>query len=275
MAGCPCMTAIFVALGLGGLYLLYRFIKDRQLKRKLEKWSNTPKDVVILHCFPAGKTIPNASPFVLKVQTFMRMANIKYEMDTIDFFGAKGKSPWISINGQHVADSEFIIEFLTKKFDVRLSKSHSEKQLATASSLRIMLDEHFIWGLALERVWDFHTSRKVTDFPRPLFLYVKWLVRRRSKAQGVGLHSKEDVERIMTKDLRIVSTILGNQKFICGDEPCEFDAGIWSQLAQCVWGLPGSRYETLLNGECSNLKDYAIRMKERYWKDWNQVVNKK
>jgi len=203
------------------------------------------------------------------------MANIKYEIDTTDFFGSKGKSPWISLNGQHVADSEFIIEFLTKKFDVNLNKSYYEKQLASASSLRIMLDEHFIWGLALERVANFKTSRKVTDFPLPLFLYVKCLVRRRSKAQGIGLHSKEEVERIMTKDLRIVSTILGNQKFICGDEPCEFDAGIWSQLAQCVWGLPDSHYERLLNGECSNLKEYVIRMKERYWKDWDQVVNKK
>jgi len=116
MAGCcPCMTWIFLGLGLGGLYLLYLYIKDRRLKQTLEKWSSTPKDVVILHGFPPGKTIVNASPFVLKVQTFMRMANIKYEMDTVDSFGPKGRSPWISLNGTHVADSELIIEFLTKK----------------------------------------------------------------------------------------------------------------------------------------------------------------
>jgi len=264
-----------VGLGLGGLYLLYLFMKDRKLKRTLEKWSNTPKDVVILHGFPAGKTIANASPFVLKVQTFMRMANIKYEMDTIDYFGPKEKSPWISLNGQHVADSEFVIEHLTKKFDVNLNKAYSEKQLAVASSMRIVLDEHWFWGMALERLSDFHTTRKVVPFPRPAFVFLKWVVKRRAKAQGIGLHSKEEVERICLKDLRIVSTILGNQKFICGDEPCEIDAGIFAHLAQCVWGLPDSPYERLLNGnECPNLKEYVVRMKERYWKDWDHIVNK-
>jgi len=272
---CALTTAILIALGLGGLYLLYLYMKDRQLKSTLEKWSNTPKDVVILHGFPPGKTIANASPFVLKLQTFMRMANIKYEMDVTDSFGPKGKSPWISLNGQHVSDSEFIIEHLTKKFDVNLNKSHSDKQLAIASSLRILLDEHFFWGLVLERFVDFNTTQKVVPFPRVAYHYLKCVVKRRAKAQGVGLHSMKEVQSIMTKDLRIVSTILGNQKFICGDEPSEFDAGIWSQLAQCMWGLPDSPYESLLNGnECPNLKEYVIRMKERYWKDWNQIVNK-
>jgi len=165
-----------------------------------------------------------------------------------------------------------------KKFDVHLNhKSQSETQLATASALRIVLDEHFFWGFVLERMSDLTTFRKLVDIPAPIFFYLKWLVGWRAKAQGVGLHSKEDVEAIMTKDLRLVSTILGNQRFICGEEPCEFDAGIWSVVAECVWALPDSVYERLVNngGECSNLKEYAVRMKERYWKDWDQIMSKK
>lgn len=34
------------------------------------------------------------------------------QWDQKDYFGAKGKCPWISINGTHVDDSEFIIQYL-------------------------------------------------------------------------------------------------------------------------------------------------------------------
>jgi len=35
-------------------------------------------------------------------------------MDSVDIWGPKGKTPWISINGQHIPDSQFIVEFLGK-----------------------------------------------------------------------------------------------------------------------------------------------------------------
>ena len=52
----------------------------------------------------------------------------------------------------------------------------------------------------------------------------------------------------MSKDLRVLSKILGNKKFILGDEPCQEDAGIFGQLSEFFWGLPHSPYEKLLNG---------------------------
>lgn len=69
-------------------------------------------------------------------------------------------------------------------------------------------------------------------------------------------------------DLRAVSVILGNKKFICGDGPCEDDCAIFGVLAQCVWGLPGSCYENLVHGELTNLKEYCERMKDCFWPDW-------
>jgi len=38
------------------------------------RWNNTPKDVVIVHGFPRGRKTPNASPWILKVETYCRMA---------------------------------------------------------------------------------------------------------------------------------------------------------------------------------------------------------
>jgi hypothetical protein len=50
---------------------------------------------------------------VIKVETFLRMNKIEYTSDFKNFFGPKGKCPWITdTKGRAVADSEMIIEHL-------------------------------------------------------------------------------------------------------------------------------------------------------------------
>lgn len=135
-----------------------------------------------------------------------------------------------------------------------------------------MLNEHFLWyvnysqrnflkifvptcfsigrGVALER-WVYGPSSrlaKVFDIPFPIRVMIGRTVNKRAKGQGMGLHTESEAVHLASKDLRYVSTILGSNKFICGDEPCELDAGIFSQLAMALWGVPDSPYEKLMNG---------------------------
>ena len=58
---------------------------------------------------------------------------------------SKGKFPWISYNGEAVADSQLSIEFLNAKFGVDLNKDLTAEEKATAHAFRIMLDEHLYW----------------------------------------------------------------------------------------------------------------------------------
>ena len=94
--------------------------------------------------------------------------------------------------------------------------------------------------------------QQVMHVPALIRIGAKSLVSKRSLAQGIGEHSPSDIVEIMSKDLRVVSKILGTKKFILGDEPCVEDAGIFGQLSEFVWGLPNSPYERLINGKHSS-----------------------
>lgn len=276
---CNLQTGLLLGVAFLGLRLAVKIITGIFDRRKLDRWKDTPKDVVILHGFPRGKTCPNLSPFVLKVETYLRMTGISYKVDTTDTIGPKGKTPWISLNGQHIPDSQFIIQFLNRKFDKNLNRGkYSEEKLAVAKLVRLTLEEHFFWGLVLYRMdYGFHFLSKLAHIPAlvPMWL-VNLVVARKMKkfawGQGLGRHSQEQVYEITTDALRAVSTVLGRNKFILGDEPCEEDCAIFGMLVQTIWGLPSSPYEKLANGELSNIKEYCERMKGKYWPDWDRCL---
>ncbi len=50
--------------------------------------------------------------------TLFLVAGVKYVCDyDFGFSPASGKTPWITVNGQEIADSQMAVEFLAKKFN--------------------------------------------------------------------------------------------------------------------------------------------------------------
>ena len=58
---------------------------------------------------------------------------------------SKGKSPWMTYNGQEIADSQFCIEFVNKKFEVDLNTSLSERDQAVALAFRKLIEDNLYW----------------------------------------------------------------------------------------------------------------------------------
>lgn len=270
-------VSLMVAGAVVAYYAIQKFIGNVQhqwLQRKLKKFNNTPKDLVTLHGFPRPKTMPASSPFVLKVETFLRMGHIKYEYESTEPFGPYGKAPWISLNGEHISDSELIIEHLVTKFGKDLHHRYTDQELAIAKCARRTLEEHAVWGLSLEKyVFE---NKHLMDFSSriPFFanFYMKWVLKSRAKAQGMGILTQDEVVMLVNDDIRSVSYILGDNDYIVGKHPCLHDCGIFAVLATIQWGTPESRFKGLLDSECSNLKDYCLRMKDRFFPDWDQLL---
>jgi hypothetical protein len=67
--------------------------------------------------------------------------------------------------------------------------------------------------------------------------------------QGVGRHSKDQVIKSMTDDLKTLSSFMGNKTYLLGDEPCAEDASVFGMLAQIVWADLDSPYKKLVSGK--------------------------
>lgn len=106
-----------------------------------QEWNNAGKDVVILHMLQRAKTRPNPSPFVMKLETFLKVSGIEYKADFTQPFSLKGKTPWITFNGVDYADSQFCIELLCEKLeDKNIDKDLSAEEKAHSRATRIMLE---------------------------------------------------------------------------------------------------------------------------------------
>lgn len=58
---------------------------------------------------------------------------------------SKGKLTWIEVNGEEIADSEFCIQYVNRKFNVSLDEGFSEENRAAALAIQRMVDEHLYW----------------------------------------------------------------------------------------------------------------------------------
>ena len=91
-------------------------------------------------------------------------------------------------------------------------------------------------------------------------------------AQGLGRHSIAEVHSIARKDLQSLSEFLHDKPFMMGQEPSLVDASVFGLLAQFVWQDESSAQHAMVHSEFKNLVGYCDRMKERYWKDWDQAI---
>lgn len=57
----------------------------------------------------------------------------------------KGKTPWITLNGEDISDSQLCIEMLSRKFCKDLGAHLSDEERAVARAFQIMMEEHFYW----------------------------------------------------------------------------------------------------------------------------------
>ncbi|KAK7091684.1 failed axon connections homolog [Littorina saxatilis] len=235
---------------------------------------DAPRDVVLLHQLGHGVECPSLSPFVLKVETYLRINKIPYKSLYDRKMGPKGKTPWIEYNGDVIPDSSFIIMYLNKQFKVTMDSKLTSYEKGVATALQRLAEEHLYFQLGLWRaVFD---EQKETFKAIGLNWFFIWMLERKATtdawSQGIGRHSQEEVAQITETDLQALSSVLGEKDYFFGDSPTEVDCSLFGQLSQFVWQARRSPGQKLILDKFPNLKRFCERIKGKYWPDWNELI---
>jgi len=263
--------------------------KSKNQRQNLQiKWNAQGKDVVILHMFPRARYCPNPSPYPLKLETFLRIHKIKYVTDFEEPMSDKDKSPWITINGENIADSQIAMDFLTKKFNLDSNPGLGKEQLIISRGLRFMIEQDLYWVMANNR-WVVEKGQHVPTFFAPLFpkylaflepfmlqiLYSK-MVAKQTYAQGIGRHTIQEQESMGLRDIQDLSDYLGDNTYLMGTtEPTEIDCVLFGFIVMFLYAAPKDNvYVQSILKNHQNLVKFVDRMKEKYWPDWEDCCYK-
>ena len=235
-----------------------------------------------LYQFRPGFKLPNLSPMCFKLEAYLRMAGLDYEIKHV---GSKseaptGKSPYIKWDGKLLSDSERIIAELEAAHGHPVDGHLTLEQRAESLAFRRLLDEHLYWALVYFRWIDPQGAaefkpriQKAMRVPGPIFGLLFPMVQRRINkmlhGHGMGRHDRETVLKFAVEDIQASAHRLGNKPWFFGDRATLVDAC----LATYVGLIVNTPWDNPLTTEVmkhSNLKDHFYRFMQQVFEDFPQ-----
>jgi glutathione S-transferase len=224
--------------------------------------------------FPRMFAIPNLSPFCCKLETWLRIAGIPYEVvDTPDPRKApRGKLPFIEDDGVQIADTTLIIEHLVKTRGIDPDARFDDSQRAIATLVQRTLEEHYAFVLVYTHLYREeglqHTRARfdpVPGFVRPFVARAVYgQIKKILWVQGIARYTFEEIAEAAIRDWRAVTAFMSDGPFFFGDEPTGIDAIVFATLASTVLTPIESPIRDFLRAQ-PRLLSYAERMRERFF----------
>ncbi len=238
--------------------------------------STTTSDNLRLFAYGTGWGVPFATsaPFPLKLATWLRMAEIPFELVVANDArkGPKGKSPWIEYGDVRMGDSALIIEHLQERHGIDLDRHLDAHQRAIALSVQRMLEEHYHQCFEHQLFLGEGSEERLREFAAMMPIPLRWLlptvVRRhftkQLHARGMGRHSEDIIIAQGKADLDALSALLGDQPYFLGDQPSSIDACVFGFLGVSVY-VTGDNPLYRHGASLDNLMRYCERMRLRYF----------
>jgi glutathione S-transferase len=242
--------------------------------------------MIILYGAGQGFGLPDASPYVMKTETQLRMAGIPYEKRAAPPDDSpKGQLPFIDDGGAWIADSTFIRGFLEDTYGLDFDEGLDARRRAEAWAVERMLENHLGWTIAYFR-WLIPENfargpaHFFDDTPDPMRSVVRKAalkdVRMALRANGIGRHSETEIVELAMRSLTAASAILGDQAFLMGDQPCGADATLLAMLAGLYTPVFDSELRTRAE-RIGNLVAYTDRLMAGFFPDhaWGSEIAEK
>lgn len=233
--------------------------------------------MITLYQFAPALGIRNPSPICLKLETYLRMVELPYQIaEKPNLLKApKKKFPYITDGDKVVADSGFIIDYLKAAYGDPLDGQLSPKDRGAMLGMRRLMEEHLYWcnfyfRWVDEENWQVIKRVFFEEVPLPLRWVIPGVVRRSSLrdlyGQGIGRHSADEVCALGYDNIRAMSDFLSDQPYFMGQEPTSLDATAYGTLVNLLQAsLPSPLKDYALKQD--NLVAYCDRMQSRYWQN--------
>ncbi len=178
--------------------------------------------------------LPNISPFCMKLEGFLRVADIPHQVifENNPAKGPKGKVPFIRDNGVTIGDSEIIIDYLEKKMGIDMDGHLSPHQRAIHHTTIRMLEDHTMFAIVYSR-WVEPENLKVLlnnflgEVPPPISTFLGWRFKKgvikMLHNQGLGRHDREEIYKKAESDIRALSEVLGDHDWFGIDYVSKLD----------------------------------------------------
>ncbi|HKK14537.1 MAG TPA: glutathione S-transferase family protein [Gammaproteobacteria bacterium] len=230
---------------------------------------------VEVHSLPGAWGLPSASPFCLKLLTWLRMAGISYRLKVLKGppKSPTGKAPYITRpDGSVLPDSNYIIDTLTAERGVTLDEHLTPAQRATAHLVQRTLEKS-LYFVAMWNRWVPHWQVTRDGFFAGMHPVVRSVVApvirrdvlRQPRAQGVGLNAPEQIYAEGSADVQAVARVLGDRDFFFS-QPSTIDAAAYGLFANLLKPEVEDPLTEAVRSQ-ANIVAFCDRMRERYWQD--------
>jgi glutathione S-transferase len=236
--------------------------------------------MITLYQYIAAWGLPDISPFVTKVDCYLRMVGLPYKLEKFPSTQLgktrKGKLPIIEDHGRQVADSGFILDYLKTTYGDTLDAHLNARDRAVGVALRRMMEESLYWSGIIHTRWQVDSNFAL--YRPSLFAMIDLPIEQREQAvnqfrqqmlvefheQGMGRHSANENYELAKADLTALADCLGSQSYFLGEQPTALDATAYAWIAHIIevpFEAPPKQYAQ----SRQNLVRYCRRMQERYY----------
>lgn len=232
--------------------------------------------MIKLYGFGQAFGLLDASPFVVKVDLFLRIAGIEFE-NIWDFNeikrSPKNKLPFIEDQGKKIGDSAFIIKYLSDKYNINLDSPLNVEQQAQSVLYTHALDESLYWILVYSRwikedTWPVVSEAFFSQVPAFLKFFLPGIIRKdvvkTLYRQGFGRHTETELLTKAEEHFSALSTLLGDNDYFFGETICSFDVVAYSVLCQFI----SVDFFNSFNQQArkhENLVQYCQRIEAKYY----------
>ena len=226
--------------------------------------------MITLVTFPAAFGLRNVSPFCLKVEMALAHLGIEHEieMEADPRKAPKGKLPYIKVDGNRIADSELIFEYLDHITQGGLYGSLTPEEKAQGLAWTRLAEDHLYWMMVASRwlddTWFPNIVEGFFGFVPGLFRgFASGAARRQMQKtydlHGLGRHTFEEQQGFARRDLEAINAAVTNSPYIVGGRLTVYDFVIAGMLSGLMDNQPPTWMSRMAN-EYPGLREYLTRI---------------